>query len=430
MMSSDTLPSSPSRPFHTWLPTPPQRVALMAFIFSGAVTAAFMAMPFFVFNQLGGGALMSGLIAGIQAAGYALTSLLSSGFVARAKNGMTWAMVGVAGFMVFICMMPAFRNPWICGALFSAAFTMSALAWPALHSWVGAEHIPAQRVRHMGLLNVAWSTGGAVGPFLAGPLYVADYRLPFVLVAGLCLLALWVIRTIPHEKEYFGLVTEEVLHQRAAHDQASEAFLFCAWCATFTAHICIGATRSVFPKRLDDIVASGQLRLFFETESWAALNNAAATRFSWLVVALGLATASAFFVMGRTAVWHHRFLLLAVIQVLTACAMWTLGNTHSLFIMLICFSVIGVNLGAAFFSSVYYGMANPARKHGRAAINEGVVGLGGLVGGIGFAWVANYAGVSFPFHAMPLLVTVIIALEILLLFWKKVPKGADSRSNL
>lgn len=372
-------------------------------------------MPFFVFDYLFGGAMMTGLFAGVTAAGYASTSLVSSRFVARARNGLSWAMAGVIGFTIFMCAMPVFRMPWLCGALFAMSFMMTALVWPAFHSYVGAEHLLDKRARNMGVLNIGWSVGGAVGPFLAGPLYVLDYRLPFGLIFILAAAVAVILIIIPEERRYYGQAAAEVLQLRAAHDKASEAFLLSAWCATFASHICVGATRSIFPKRLDDIIAAGELRLLFEAEPLAFLNAAAPTRFSWLAVAMGLATGLIFLFFGRSGWWHHRFSLLAGIQVLTAAAMWTLGYTHSLLIMLICFSIIGANLGVAFFSSGFYGMANPLHKHKRAAINEGVVGMGGLVGGIGFALVVEQAGIAAPFYGMPLLMAIIILVELLLI---------------
>jgi MFS family permease len=395
--------------------TPPRMVALVAFIFSAAVTAVITVMPFFVLNQLNGGAMMMGLFSGVSAAGYALASLVSSRFVARAQNGLVWAIIGSFGFMAFVCAMPAFRNPWICGACFACAFIMTALAWPAFHSYVGAEHHLEKRARNMGLLNIGWSVGGAAGPFLAGPLYVMDYRLPFIFVFVLCMAVVIILYFIPDEHSYFGEAAAEMLHLRAAHDKASEAFLVIAWCATFASHICVGSTRAIFPKRLDDIIAAGDLRLLFETEPLTFLNTAAATRFSWLAVALGLATGIIFLLLGRSGWWHHRFSVLVAIQVLTAAAMWTLGYTHSLIVMAVCFAVIGANLGIAFFSSGFYGMANPMRKHSRAAINEGVVGMGGLVGGIGFALVAERFGIEAPFYGMPVVMTGIIAIQFLLI---------------
>ncbi len=395
--------------------TPPRMVALVAFLFSAAVTAAITAMPFFVFNQLGGGAMMTGMISGITAAGYALTSLLSSRFVAHARNGLSWAIIGAIGFSFFICAMPVFRNPWLCGALFGGSFVMTALVWPAFHSYVGTEHLLEKRARNMGLLNIGWSVGGAAGPFLAGPLYVMDFRLPFVFIFVLCLFVTVILYFIPDEHTYYGKAAADVVQLRAAHDKASEAFLLSAWCATFASHICVGSTRAIFPKRLDDIIAAGELRVFFEAEPIASLNTAAATRFSWLAVALGLATGIIFLLLGRSGWWHHRFSVLVAIQALTAAAMWTLGYTHSLVVMAVCFAVIGANLGVAFFSSGFYGMANPLRKHSRAAINEGVVGMGGLVGGIGFALVAEHLGIAAPFYGMPVIMAGVIAIQFLLI---------------
>lgn len=394
---------------------PPDRVALVAFLFSGAVTAAIMAMPFLVFNQLGQGAFLSGIYSGSQALGYTLAALISAPYVGRSRNGLAWGTLGITGFMVLMCAMPLFRNPWVCGILFSGASTLSALAWPCFHSWVGAEPDLRVRARSMGRLNVGWSVGGAAGPFLAGPLYEADYRLPFLFVAVLCLLALYLIRTVPHEHVYFGNGAGVVAGQRSAHSRASEAFLWCAWCATFTAHVCIGAVRSIFPKRLDDIVASGQLRLFGESEFAAWLNTATATRFSWLIFVLGIGTAVLFLVLGRSGWWHHRFSVLAASQLLTGLSMWTLGHTHSLMLMLAAFAMIGANLGVAFFSSVYYGTANPALKHGRSAINEGVVGAGGIVGSFGFAFAGAAFGIDMPFRWMPAFILGEILIQLLLI---------------
>lgn len=395
--------------------SPPNRIAYIAFLFSAAVTASFMAMPFVVFNQLGKGAFVSGIFAGVQAAGYTIASLISSPFVSRTKHGLLWGLVGVAGFMLFMTAMPFFKVVWMCGAMFTLAFTLSALAWPSFHSWAGTEPIPEQRARYMGRINVGWSTGGAMGPFLAGPLYEIDYRLPFLFVGVVCLATLYLLWTMPHESTFFSSVSPDIIRQRAAHDQASESFLWCAWLATFSAHISIGAARSVFPKRLNDIIAAGNLSIFQETEILPWLNSAAATRFSWLVVALSLATAVTFFLLGKTTWWHHRFSLLVGIQLLVGGAMWTLGHTTSFLLMGLAFIVIGTNLGIAFFSSAYYGMANPSRKHGRAAVNEGVVGVGGMVGSFGFAFLGDQFGIEVPFRWMPSIMVLICLIQFLLL---------------
>ena len=150
--------------------TPPDKMACVSFLFSAATASASMVMPFLVYNQLGRGAFLSGIFAGAQAVGYTVMSLMSANYVARAKNGLIWAIIGICGFTALLSAMPFFKNPWICGSLFCGACTLSALAWPCFHSWAGAAHILRERARYMGRINVGWSTGSAAGPFLAGPL--------------------------------------------------------------------------------------------------------------------------------------------------------------------------------------------------------------------------------------------------------------------
>ena len=404
---------------------PHYRICLAAFLLDGSVMVGFVSIPFFVFNQIGGGAAMSGAFGAAMAATYALTCLVSSRFVARTENGLNWAASGVVAFLVLFCLMPLFRNPYVCGGLASLASASLAFSWPALHSWVGGEPDPRARRRNMGLFNIAWSSGFAVAPLIGGPLYDWDYRLPFVLVAALGAMALVLIRTLPHEGDHFADATEEDLEARAGHDYASEVFLYCAWCATFTANVLAGVTRSIYSKRVDDLVASGQLRLLFEETPSSLLASAAATKFSWLVFAWAAATTLVFFAMGRTSWWRHKFAVLAAVQAAAAYAFWVLGHTQSLVVMMGCFAVVGANLGLAFFSSTYYSLANPDRKHGRAAVNEGVVGLGNFAGNVVFALIARQYAVSTSFHYTPVFVLCALLAQAALLRYG----GAKTRGS-
>ena len=60
-------------------------------------------------------------------------------------------------------------------------------------------------------------------------------------------------------------------------------------------------------------------------------------------------------------------------------------------------------------------MANPLHKHSRAAINEGVVGMGGVVGGIGFALVAEQTSIEVPFYTMPIVMACIMLTQFFLI---------------
>ena len=268
-----------------------QRICLTAFLVDFSVMAGLVATPFFVVNQLGGGPGMAGLFGTAQAAAYAAACLVSSRFVSRVKNGLNCATIGLVSFTLLYTAMPWFRTPWICCLVSATGIGSLALVWPALHSWIGAEPDPVQRARHMGWFNISWSFGFAISPLLAGPLYDVDYRLPFVMLFGLCMVILALVRSLPHETEYFGAASAEFLAERDEHDRASEACLYAAWGATLAANLLAGVSRSVFPTRVQELVESGRLRLLFEAEPAAFLSGVPATTYSWLAFGMAFATA-------------------------------------------------------------------------------------------------------------------------------------------
>lgn len=388
----------------------------VGFLLDFAIMVGVIAMPFYVYDVLGGGETMSGLIGGIQMGVYSLTCMIMSRFVARARNGLWFALFGVALFAVTNGPAPWMPNPYLFGAALAVAFMGISMVWPALHSWIGAEPDPAKRTRYVGWFNVSWSFGFAVSPLAAGPLYDLDFRLPFMVLIVLSIVCFLLIRSLPHERDYFGVATTETRAEHAEHDQASESFLYAAWAATFVANVLVGVTRTVYPKRVKDLLESGSLNLI---GGWALpdfLATAPATTFAWIASVLSIMTALAFLTLGGSTWWRHRFHGLFIAQAASAAAFWALGRTTSLLVMAACFAVVGATLGLAFFSSVYYSLADPARKHARTTINEGVVGLGGFAGSAVFGYlIGSYQDTALPFRYTPLFILAAMLLQWLLL---------------
>ena len=394
---------------------PHLRICAAAFLIDFAVMGGMMALPFYIYNQIGGTETMSGYIGGVQSICYAIACLVSAPFVSRAKNGLTWAVLGMAGFAVFSCFVPMFKDAFVCGAAATIASVALALVWPALHSWVGAEPDPERRADRMSWFNISWSSGFAVSPLIAGPLYDYDYRLPFLVLFVTCLFVIFLVMSLPHEHAHYAAASPELIEARAGHDRAGEEHLYAAWCATLVGAAVGGVTRTVYPKRVEELVTAGQLRILFEAQPAHFLTTGPATKYSWLAFALAITAAASFLVMGRTRRWQHRFQLLFWLQVAAAVAFWVLGNTRSLVVMMLCFVVVGGASGVCFFASLYYSMVNPARKHRRAAVNEGVVGIGGCVGSIGFGYLAGRYGFAVPFHYTPLFIAAALLVQVFLL---------------
>jgi MFS family permease len=396
---------------------PHHRAYLTAFLLDAAVMVVFATTPFFVFTQVGGDEVMAGVVGAIQMAAYALSCLISSRFVSQTRNGLRWALLGVGLFIFFSCLMPLYPRFIFCCVLSFLTFVALGLVWPALHSWIGAEPDAALRARHMASFNIAAGCGFALSPLLGGPLYDLDYRLPFVALACLGAMIAALIRSLPHEKEHFHAAdpeqdSDDTFRKR---DTGNRTNLLAAWCAVFVANVLVGATRSVYPKRVMDLLDSGELRFLVESSRISLLSHAPATTFSWLVSTLWIATALCFFIMGRRRRGRHQTRLLLWLQVMAGGAMCVLGYTQSLSMMIVCFATIGVNFGVSFFVAMSFSLANPVHKHRRAAITEGVLGAGCFVGSIAFGYVAGGFGVTAPFLYTPVFAGLGVVLQLWLL---------------
>lgn len=401
-------PASMLRPHH--------RHYLAGFFLDFGVMAAFTAMPFLIFNQLNGGAKMAGVIAGSQSIGYGLACLfLATGIIPMARLGLRAAAVGTALFAVLFCGATFLTQPLLYGVATTAGVSGMALVWPALHAWIGADPNIRRRGRRMARFNLSWSLGFTLGPFLGGPLYSLDYRLPFVASFALSTATFLILLAAPDERRYFGVAQNEPDAARFQHDRSSEVHLYAAWFANMVANAMVLVTRSVFPKRIDELVAAGELRLLFEDVPAAFLTVNPSTKFMWLAFAMAGTNAVTFLVLGRTHWWHHRFSFLAGLQVLAAAGFWMLGTTHSLIVMLFCCAAVGVAWGACFFAAVFYSVANPALKHRRAAVNEGAVGLGGFFGALAFGFLAERYSLVMPFHYTPVFVGIALLAQFFLL---------------
>ena len=399
--------------------TPHVRICLVAFTLDFAVMIGMTVTPFFVMNQLGGTTQTAGIFGAVGSAVYASSALISASFVSRTKNGLNWAFGGILVFAIFYTMMALFSDWRLSLAVSCIGSAALSLVWPALHSWVGAEPNLARRARTMSWFNISWSFGFSLSPLVAGPLYDTNYVYAFVALFCISLVALALVKSLPHESAHFDAPTEALLLERAQDDRASEVFLLSGWCATFMANMMAGGLRFTYPKRIDDLVTAGELRLLWETTPAEFLTKAPATNFSYLAFAFSFATALTFLYVGRTNWWKHRFAVLALTQVASAAAFYTLGKTQSLILMCLCCAVVGVFLGLAFFSATYYSLASAAHKHGRASINEASVGFGGFLGSLACGMFAERYGVLMPFLYAPVFIAVGIAAQWTLLKYGK-----------
>ncbi len=395
---------------------PQHRMYLAAFLLDFSVAVGFTAMPFFVIQQLNGGAALSGTVGAVQMAVYAFACLASAAMLSRARNPLVWAVGGVLGFAVVFTLVPWVRSPGLCIVVASAPFLGLALAWPAMQAWLGLEPDPEIRARRLAGFNTATAFGFTLSPLLTGPLYDADFRLPFALLTVLSLaVAGLVLSLAPRNPRISPAPRDERHHEETASRNVTPGLLYASWAATFTANGLFAAVRSVYPLRVETLAAEGSLLFFpgIRPAFFDALGPA--TAYSWLAFTLSLWTVICFAIMGRTSAWQGRYALLAAGQMAAALAFVLLSCARSVTVMAACFAVVGFNYGLCFFASIYYSLAHARTRHRNAAINEGVLGAGGFAGGLAFGHLAEAIGVPAAFQYAPLLAAAAIGVQLLLL---------------
>jgi MFS family permease len=389
---------------------------LAAFLLDFAVSCGLVATPFFAYEHFKAGPGVTGTVGAMQMALYAVGCLVSAQFMRGGHHGVGWAFGGVTTFALLYCLVPATGDQFTFGLVASVPFLGLALAWPAMQAWIGGEPNPEARARHLSGFNTATAFGFTLSPLVAGPLFDLDHRIPFAALAMLCTAVVALL---------LSLLVGTARSRDDGHNDDSDAsqssvsvdtgLLYASWCATLTANGLVTAVRSVYPMRIESLSSNRELTLVGSFRpSWIE-SVGAATSFSWLAFLLSLGTVVCFMILGRTSSWQRRFELIVAGQVAAAVSFTLLGHARSLALQMICFVVVGANFGLCFFSSLHYSLAAATEKHRRAAINEGALGVGGFIGGVGVGYFAERSGVTHAFLWTPVAVCAAVCLQVLLL---------------
>src|SRR5262245_17753767 len=226
--------------------------------------------------------------------------------------------------------------------------------WPSVQGALGAEAGPSRLDRVIGWFNVSWSTGKAFGFVIAGGL-VAAYGDS---------VALWIaaVSAVPILLLYPGdkTVSWEESHERGAADR--EAFRTIGYVANFLAFGIGAVFQNLFFKYLEaKRFADGERRKVF---------------FGIFLGTIYATQTVLFVVLQRGAGWTYRRGLLFGAQLLCGGAAAGVSFLHGEAPILVAAAMVGVGLGFANASSIYYSLHGPS-DHGKyAGLHEAVLGAG------------------------------------------------------
>jgi MFS family permease len=228
--------------------------------------------------------------------------------------------------------------------------------WPSVQGALGAEAGPSRVEKVIGWFNVSWSIGKAIGFAVAGVI-VAKYGNS---------IALWIASAsaVPVLLLYPGdkIVRWDGPHEHGTADRG--AFRTIGYVANFLAFGIGGVFQSQFIKYLEPMIAHEERRKLY---------------FGIFLGTLYGAQTVLFVVLQRGAGWTYRRSLLYATQLLCAGAAVAVTLVSGQGALLAAAATVGIGLGFANASSIYYSLHGPA-DHGKyAGLHEAVLGTGSFL---------------------------------------------------
>jgi len=290
---------------------------------------------------------------------YMCTSFVIGLALSRAR-AKTFLLVGTAGAMVVAIGCLILRDYHRLLVALSLLGTCGALFYNSFQTFMRGEAAPGGLARTIGLYNLAWSGGSALGLLSSGVFYRGGAVLlvgTAVVVCALVFVLLLRHQTRPADQ----LSADEHVEQGTARARVVDGrYVGVAWLVIFMINFVQRPIHTFFP-------------------ALCAQNEISST-LAGLPLFLLMSVQAIF---GLVAVrWRdslYRRTPLAVVQLLGMLCMLALWRWHAYWVSLTAIGLFGCICGYLFFAAIYYG-SNSGRRSFNIGVNEFLVGVGSFGG--------------------------------------------------
>jgi predicted MFS family arabinose efflux permease len=270
--------------------------------------------------------------------------------------------IGSAGVILSLALGMLFQSSTAQVGVFCLYTVAVCFIWPALEALI-SEDAGTQLSNMVGLYNVTWAAGGAVGYFTAGVLLEklgmeSLFWLPLLLtVVQLLLLpsAASLLKKENHNKYNRAPIPP------ATPPGDSGQFLRMAWFANPFSYIAINTIIPLIPSIADKLQLS--------------------TGMAGIVCSIWMfARLAAFAALWRWTGWHYRYRWLAGAFILMIICFFGFLMAPSIWLLLIAEIGFGSSIGLIYYSSLYYSMNASAKQSSNAGLHEAMIGAGLFLG--------------------------------------------------
>lgn len=300
-------------------------------------------------------------ILGLLSATSALAYVLTTVFAGRLSDRVSRLLLARMGALVFAagCLL-ILRAPsiaWMFPFLPLIGLGMG-FYWPPIQAAVADEGRLAVLEKNIGLFNVFWSSGKALGFLVGGSLYARFGAGPIFVIASIVMLLMMVV--IPRRRP------EAVAEEEGGGEYASvgardlRAFLHMAWLANAIAFGVGNTMNAQYPKLM--------LKIGFGSQPFGI--------YLFLIFIMQTLTFQLLRTLGG---WRFRRFPVYAMQAAMGLAVFVVSFLTGFPLILLSAVPLGMGLGLAYHASITYSLASHTGRGGRAGIHECLLGTGNLL---------------------------------------------------
>jgi len=370
-------------------------IYIVAFLMNITTGLLILSNPILALERFHSNALMLGILGSGPAIVYALGCAGSGFWTDRFGFRKTIILACAIVFLAFcsIFLVERFRHLFLLtmGVALGASFF-----WPAMIRWLGDDGNSGQLKVRVGNYNIALIGGVMVGPLIGGLLISANYRLPYIISAGL-IIGILIILAVWREKTVTVAAGDALpISPPEAEEKSVPGFIYIGWAANFAAWFAIGGSQALFPelaKALPAVIGDSFLGVLFSLIAGGEI--------------------AVFLILRKTARWHYNYRFLFLFQLLGIGGLLILAlNSHPA-LFLLAFLGIGFAGGMTYFSSIFYSIHKQDSKGKKSGFHESFLGLGVALGPITGGLAARGLGLRAPYY----LAIAVFAASILVQVW-------------
>jgi len=340
------------------------RIGVTALLTDLSIYVIWVAIPYKAIS-LGADAIYLGLLPTVSSIAYVLTTLLAGPLSDRVSR-LQLARFGALCFAVGSLLVMQARSLGALIALLPLTTLGVGFFWPPIQAALADEGDLSRLQGNVGLFNIFWSVGKALGFIVGGVLYAWFGAAPsFVVAAGLMLLVAAVLPTARPVPQ--GIEPEPAHVYRDVPARQLKTFLYMAWIANAVA-FGIGNTLNIqYPKFL--------LQLGRGSDA-----------FGIYLGAIFVVQTITFVILRQSVGWRFRWLPSFAAQAAAGLVFCLIPFLRAFGLLLVTAIPIGVALGFAYHASITYSLIDRTSRGRRAGIHESLLGLGNfllpLLGGL------------------------------------------------